>query len=327
MISLPSLKFKKQPCLSKLVFNYKKATALTTQMRKSVPLYQADAFTSTKFGGNPAAVCLLDEGMNDDLRQKIAAEMNLAETAFLEKVDGHEDFVSGSRFGLRWFTPKVEVPLCGHATLASAVVLMEEVGNLNNKLTFDTLSGPLTVEKVSTASGQLYRMVLPLADPVDPLPEHVNIEHPLIQATIGDTSMVKEIVFAGGSLKYLLIVLKPDVNKLKLLDIKPNVSKMSESIGIENVRAVCVTCQGQGEIDVLSRFFSPWCGIDEDPVTGSAHAVLAPYWSKVLGKRSMRAQQCSDRRGDLVMTADAENKVVQLDGSGVVIMKAQLYID
>eukprot|EP01023_Acetabularia_acetabulum_P047157 TRINITY_DN4953_c0_g2_i1.p1 TRINITY_DN4953_c0_g2~~TRINITY_DN4953_c0_g2_i1.p1 ORF type:complete len:333 (-),score=47.68 TRINITY_DN4953_c0_g2_i1:126-1124(-) len=307
----------------------KKENIKKVKMENSLQMYQADAFTETKFGGNPAAVCLLESGLDDQTMQKIAAEMNLAETCYLEKVEGTKDFVHGDKFKLRWFTPTVEVPLCGHATLASGAVLIQMVGNVNKKITFSTLSGDLTVEKVDkkTEKGSpLYRMVLPMADPVADVPLGITVNHTLIKATVGDTSLVKEIAF-DKSLQYLLVVLKSGVTQEELESIKPDVSLMLKSVDISVIRAVCVTCQGQDGVDVLSRFFSPWCGIDEDPVTGSAHSILSPYWSKILGKSTLTARQCSVRQGNLVMTSVSEDKLVMIDGSCAFVMKAQIFVE
>ncbi len=233
-----------------------------------IPLYQVDAFTKKLFGGNPAAVCPLDSWLDDDTLQSIAAENNLSETAFMVHQNGS--------WHLRWFTPAVEVDLCGHATLAAAYVLFMENPSME-KVEFNSRSGELVVYK----EGDRLRMDFPAlaVKPVD-LPE------PLVEW------LGKDIVGCFEGI-YLMVVLP---NAKSVADLEPNLDALLrlESFG------VIVTAQGDGvDCDFVSRFFAPKAGILEDPVTGSAHCLLTPYWSDVLGKKQLEAIQISPRRGYL----------------------------
>jgi PhzF family phenazine biosynthesis protein len=233
------------------------------------PAYFVDAFESGPFTGNPAAVCPLDDWLDDRVMQAIAAEHNLSETAF---------FVGSRRhYDLRWFTPEAEVDLCGHATLASAHVLLEELGAGADELQFLTRSGTLVVERGDTG----LRMRLPAA-------RYERIEPPagLIEALGADG----EVFDAPGGCFVVLdsaeqvAELAPDLTELASIDR-----------GI-----VCVTAGGRGEEHYVSRVFAPSIGIDEDPATGSAHCALAPYWGERLGLTRMHAVQLSKRGGDFI---------------------------
>ncbi len=234
-----------------------------------IPLYQVDAFTSKLFSGNPAAVCLLEEWMDDVTLQSIAAENNLSETAFLVKND--------TGFDLRWFTPTVEVALCGHATLASAFVLFNYRGWAEPSIRFQTRkSGELTV----TRRKGLYEMDFP-ARPAHAIDPPAGLREAL-GVTGGDVY---------GSEEDLMLV----------LDSEKNVRELTPDMGmLEKVecRGVIVTAKGDRS-DFVSRFFAPWVGIPEDPVTGSAHCVLIPYWAGVLDKKEVFARQVSKRGGEV----------------------------
>jgi len=234
-------------------------------------IYQIDAFTGKTFGGNPAAVCILEKWLESELMQKIAQENNLAETAFTVKKDGV--------YELRWFTPEVEVDLCGHATLATAYVLFHYYGLKENTIRFySPRSGELTVEKA--ANGWLT-----LDFPTDHLVGIQNLQE--LDEAIG----AKPIKTFKGKTDYMLIY----NTQQEVEAIQPNHHLLSQL----DVRGVIVTAPGN-EVDFVSRFFAPACGIPEDPVTGSAHTSLTPYWSEVLQKTKMTAKQLSKRQGDLV---------------------------
>jgi len=231
--------------------------------------YQIDAFASSVFSGNPAAVCILDEWLGDKTLQAIAAENNLSETAFLVKND--------TCFDLRWFTPMVEVALCGHATLASAFVLYNCQGWVKPTVRFQTRrSGELVVSR----SNGLYDMDFPARpahciDPPAGLLEALGVKD-------GDVY---------GSEEDLMVV----------LDSETRVRQLTPDMGmLEKVecRGVIVTAKGDRS-DFVSRFFAPWVGIPEDPVTGSAHCVLIPYWACVLNKKDLFARQVSKRGGEV----------------------------
>jgi PhzF family phenazine biosynthesis protein len=232
-----------------------------------IPFYQVDAFTSRLFGGNPAGVCLLESCLPAEVMQAVAAENNLSETAFLVK--------EGDGWGLRWFTPEVEVDLCGHATLASGFVLLKVLGVAAGTVHFSTQSGPLAVSE----EGDLLSMDFP-SRPGEPcqappsLPEGLGIAAAEVRR----------------SRDYLVVVeseeqvraLSPDMGRLAGLD----------ALG------VIVTAPGR-TCDFVSRFFAPGAGVPEDPVTGSAHCTLVPYWSHRLGKKRLHALQVSARGGEL----------------------------
>ncbi len=234
-----------------------------------IPLYQVDAFASDVFSGNPAAVCLLDAWLDDSTLQAIAAENNLSETAFLVE--------AGERFELRWFTPSTEVALCGHATLASAHVLFSCRGWPAESVRFTTRwSGELTVVR----RGKRLEMDFPAR------PVHAR-ETPAELAEALGAAPAKVL----GSAEDLLVVLD---SEQAVAAVQPDLHALQR---IE-CRGVIVTARGT-ECDFVSRFFAPRFGIPEDPVTGSAHCVLVPYWSDVLGKNALHARQISKRGGEL----------------------------
>ena len=260
-----------------------------------LPLYQVDAFTNQLFGGNPAAVCPLEAWLPDVLLQQIAAENNLAETAFYVKENDH--------YALRWFTPTVEVDLCGHATLAAAFVLYETEGYAAPELAFETRSGRLTV----TRQGSRLKMDFP----ADTLESAELLA--AVRAGLGNGQPVE--VFRGSS--DYLVVLKSEA---ELLALQPDFRRMAED---RSVRAVIVTAPADAsEVDFVSRCFAPQSGIDEDPVTGSAHTTLVPYWAKRLGKDQLTAQQRSTRGGTLYCTHRGDR--VDIAGEAVLYLRGEI---
>ncbi len=264
-------------------------------------VYQVDSFTNKPFQGNPAGVCVVDEPLADALMQSIAAEMNLSETAFLLR-EGE------CSFRLRWFTPATEVSLCGHATLASAHILWEE-GYLEpeREAVFNTKSGRLTARKKS----DWIEMDFPLrrVTPVEP-PENVV-----------DALGVRPI-YAGAYKKpsgstYLLEV----ESENEIVALRPDFRRLAQT----DARSVIVTSRAEGKpYDFVSRFFAPAVGIDEDPVTGSAHCYLTPYWSEKLAKRELTGFQASRRTG-IVRCSMQENRVL-LAGQAVTVLRAELTV-
>ena len=234
-------------------------------------IYQLDAFTDKIFGGNPAAVIPLTEWLSDELMQKIALENNLAETAFYVP--------DGDRFHLRWFTPTVEVNLCGHATLATAYTIFHYENYPKSVIEFTSRSGILKVEK----QGDLLELDFP-ADKLQP----AETPQALIEA-LGATP--KETL--KGLTDYMLIF----DNEAQIKAFEPDFRKIASV----KCRGIIVTAKGD-EVDFVSRFFGPQSGIDEDPVTGSAHTTLTPYWAKVLNKTILSAKQVSPRGGELMCT-------------------------
>lgn len=258
----------------------------------SVKLFQVDSFTDKPFAGNPAAVCLLDEPRDADWMQNVALEMNLSETAFLVKEDdGHR---------LRWFTPRLEVELCGHATLASAHVLWE-AGVLppDRQARFHTLSGLLTADR----KGDWIEMDFP-AEPVEAVDAPVDFTQAL-----GATP-----TFVGRNRMDFLVEVESEE---AVRTLKPDFS-LIESLP---ARGVMVTAPAR-EYDFVSRFFAPQCGVLEDPVTGSAHCALGPYWSAKLNKSELVGYQASARGG--VVRVQVAGDRVKLGGQAVTVLRGEL---
>jgi len=238
-----------------------------------IPLYQVDAFTNRVFGGNPAAVCPLMEWLPEVTMQAIAAENNLAETAFF--------VAQGDGYLLRWFTPTVEVELCGHATLASGYVVTYILQPERRLVAFDTLqAGPLEVKR----DRDLLAMDFPS------WPPELRAADPHILAALG-RAPAQSFVARGRTLA--VYDRAEDVAELR-----PDFAAMRRVPGANAI----ATAPGDDGVDFVSRYFAPNHGVDEDPVTGSAHCVLTPYWAERLGKEQLNARQISTRGGDLVCT-------------------------
>ncbi len=256
-------------------------------------LYQVDAFADRLFKGNPAAVCPLDDWLTDKTMQAIAMENNLAETAFI--VHGEKGW------RIRWFTPTTEVKLCGHATLAAAFVYFHFIDTKADQVVFGSLSGPLTV----TRSDDRLTLDFPV-QPAGPVPTPGILGRPL-------GAEPREVLAADDWLVVLdseetVCALQPDMALLKQLER----------------RGVIVTAQGN-ECDFVSRFFAPNFGIDEDPVTGSAHTVLTPYWAERLGRDRLHARQLSTRGGELYCELKGER--VFIGGKVVPYLRGTITID
>jgi PhzF family phenazine biosynthesis protein len=241
----------------------------------TLPLFVVDAFTSRPFAGNPAAVCPLEAWIPDAVMQSIAAENALSETAFFVRSND-------GAFDLRWFTPTREVPLCGHATLASAFVVQRFLKPGSERCTFHTQSGALEVTRV----GDQLALDLP-ARPPEPIARPAELERAL-GATVREW-------YRG---QFTLAVLE---SARAVRALAPDLARIDE---------VCVTARGD-DCDFVSRFFAPGWGIAEDPVTGSAHCTLVPYWSRMLGKRELFARQVSRRGGELWCTERGERVLVR----------------
>ncbi|KAM8894295.1 phenazine biosynthesis-like domain-containing protein 1 isoform 2-T2 [Spinachia spinachia] len=298
-----------------------------------IPVYTVDAFTNLLFKGNPAAICPLMHELSDDLYQRIAAELNLSETAFITRVNPSENFTTGSRFQLRWFTPTTEINLCGHATLASAAVLFMHKKNENPKLVFETRSGDLAV----TQQGEGYVMDFPLNPPTQQDP---NDFRDLIKAAVGNHPI--QDVYLSPQTKKLLVRLSDSCDRSVLTGLKVDPVALQRSETSGRVKGLIVTMKGSPEIqpgyDFYSRYFAPWNGIPEDPVTGrrydsstghtfsllcSAHTVLGSYWSQKLGKNKMFAHQCSSRGGELRLEVCAEGRI-NISGEAVTVLQGTI---
>jgi len=260
----------------------------------TIPIYQADAFTSQLFGGNPAAVCPLNAWLPDETMQKIAIENNLAETAFFVKNE--------NGYALRWFTPEYEIDLCGHATLASAHILFTELGYEGDTIHFETVkAGTLTVKR----NGDKYTMDFPSRPPIP-----IEIPNGLIEALGG-----KKPKAVLRSRDYFLEYESED----DIAQISPDFFALSKMDTV----GVIVTAPGK-KVDFVSRFFAPGAGIAEDPVTGSAHCNLIPYWAKKLGKVNLHALQISPRKGELWCELHGER--VLMSGKAVTYLKGEIYL-
>jgi predicted PhzF superfamily epimerase YddE/YHI9 len=265
----------------------------------SWPLYQVDAFTGEPFAGNPAAVCLLSGGEDPEWMQAVAAEMNLSETAFLHP--GGEP----GRYRLRWFTPAVEVELCGHATLASAHVLWSEgLAGTGQPLRFDTASGPLAARPGEDGTIWLDFPATP-AEPAGP-------PAGLLDALGGGPAR-----FVGRSRFDYLVELEDEA---AVRGLAPDVRRLGE-LGCRGVIATAAA-EGAGGYDFVSRFFAPGAGIDEDPVTGSAHCTLGPYWADRLGRAELTGHQASARGGQVRVRPRGDR--VLLGGRAVTVLRGQL---
>lgn len=261
---------------------------------QKIKLYQIDAFTDKVFGGNPAAVCVLDNWLEAATMQQIAAENNLAETAFV--------VAKGDAYEIRWFTPTVEVDLCGHATLASAYVLFKYYQHPSSKINlYSYRSGHLSATKQAEE--------LTLDFPVD---SYAEIEVP--QALIAAFKLKPKAAFKGKT-DFMLIY----ENQQEIESMHPDL-KLVESVG---GRGVIVSAPGN-EVDFVSRFFAPQVGITEDPVTGSAHTTLTPYWSQQLGKMVLTAKQLSKRQGSL--TCELAGDRVKITGTAVTYLTGEIEI-
>jgi PhzF family phenazine biosynthesis protein len=256
-----------------------------------LPFYQIDAFTDHLFGGNPAGVCPLDQWLPDDTMQHIAMENNLSETAFfVREPEGYR---------IRWFTPKVEVALCGHATLASAHVLFHHLGHEGVSVSFQSRSGELNVTREND--------LLILDFPVN-RPQRAGLPNDFVHAL-----NITPIQCYRGKDDYLLLyksqqeieALIPDFRRLERTD----------------ARAVIVTAPGE-KADFVSRFFAPRVGVDEDPVTGSAHTLLIPFWAEKLGRNELKALQLSRRGGTLFCRLRDDR--VDIGGRAVTFLKGEI---
>jgi PhzF family phenazine biosynthesis protein len=263
------------------------------------PIFQLDAFTTRRFAGNPAAVMPMERFLDDAILQAIAAENNLAETAFLVR--------DGDDYRLRWFTPTVEVPLCGHATLASAAVVMERLEPGRSRVVFHSASGPLTVSR----AGAGYVMDFPAR---------------LSEAVAAPPGLAEALGFAP------IEVFADTFNYLALLESEQAVRGLApDMVAIARLdrSGLIVTARGDVALDArghdfVSRYFAPRKGIPEDPVTGGAHCMLVPYWATRLGKTVFRAYQASQRGGEIVCRLTGNR--VELEGCCVFYMEGEAEI-
>lgn len=261
--------------------------------KMSYPIYTVDAFTDHIFGGNPAACCPLDEFLPTSIMQQLAMENNLSETAFFVKNPDDS-------YQIKWFTPEQEIDLAGHPTLACAHVIFHELNHPSDTLLFHSKSGPLTVTK----DGEWLKMDFPSR-----MPEACDIPSNLLEGF-----SIQPIEVWKSRDYFLVFNLQEDIEKLV-----PNFHFLNQV----DTLGIIVTAKGN-EVDFVSRFFVPNSTIGEDPVTGSAHASLIPYWAKTLNKTHLKAIQLSKRRGDLI--CEFEGDRVKIAGKAISYMKGQYFI-
>ena len=260
----------------------------------ALPIYQVDAFTDHLFGGNPAAVVPLENWLPDQIMQNIAAENNLAETAFFVK--------EPAGYHIHWFTPLAEVRLCGHATLATAHVLFNHLNFQGDQIAFQSKSGILRVKRDGD--------ILTLDFPADTMKE-VTVPEDLA-AAIG----LSPVLTYKGRTDYMLVY----STQQEIEQIKPNMHKLLKT----EARGVIVTAPGE-EVDFVSRFFAPQVGVPEDPVTGSAYTSLTPYWADRLNKPELKAIQLSQRKGHLSLKHIGDR--VEISGKALTYLKGEIYLD
>jgi PhzF family phenazine biosynthesis protein len=260
-------------------------------------IWQVDAFAGKVLEGNPAAIVPLESWLPADLMQRIAGENNVAETAFFVKT-------GAGTYDLRWFAPDREVDLCGHATLASAWILFNKVDTALNEVRFATRSGELVVTR--TSGGNV--MSLPSADS-EPFTPPAGFADALGQALNSVPPKELHISAKGGAGAKALIAVWETPDQVKALKLGAALQDVAMQVGAGSVLA---TAAGGGNpYDMVSRFFAPYYGVPEDPVTGSAHCALTPFWAKRLGKKTLKARQASPRGGDLICTDDGARTILQ----------------
>ena len=263
---------------------------------KKIKIFQIDAFTDKLFSGNPAAICILDKWLPGDLMQSIGNENNLPETAFVVP--------NGKDFEIRWFTPTIEVDLCGHATLAAAFVIFNQLNYTGSLIRFNSQrSGSLSVKK----NGEM----LYLDFPTDTL-QSVSDKQSIMETCIG----IKPIEVHKGKSDYISVIESESL----LRDLQPNLNEISKL----DSRGLIVTSKGD-HVDFVSRFFAPQSGIDEDPVTGSAHTSLLPLWSEKLGKTNFIANQISKRGGQLI--CEYNNDRCLIGGKARLYLSGEIEVD
>ncbi|XP_024017373.1 uncharacterized protein LOC21407765 [Morus notabilis] len=306
-------------------------------MAKNLVKYSVvDAFTDSPFKGNPAAVCFLEEDRDDLWLQSVAAEFNISETCYVSRITESEahDPPNGSsvipRFRLRWFTPLAEVELCGHATVAAAHALFTSGKIDSDIIEFATLSGILTAKRVlevnevadgsNIHNGEAHKgFLIELNFPADPNTEFNSAEETLISKALGGATVVK--IRKTTNLENLIVVLP---SAKSVAEIRPDFGAIEKCPG----GGIIVTgiAPPESGFDFHSRFFAPKFGINEDPVCGSAHCGLAPYWSKELGKCDLVAYQASPRGGVLNLHLDEKNQRVLLRGKACTVMEGTLLV-
>lgn len=307
-------------------------------------VFTVDAFTDHPFSGNPAAVVPLDEPLPEETLQKIAAEFNLSETAYLTPLSASSDatpddkklyWIKGRRFGLRWFTPINEVILCGHATLAASHTLYNCLGNTSDHLQFETLSGTLLARR-NKASGTITLdfpgncpTVLTDAEESQfgPLVNLVKAQLPVAEARISTSARKLLVRVADTCTREQLEAFEPDNRQLRVLHDGSVIKGLIVTLRghLKSPQKASDDQGGLAKYDFVSRYFAEWNGIPEDPVTGSAHTVLGPYWAEDIGKTLLKCRQCSPRGGDLEVLVRGDGRV-DITGKAVTVMRGTITV-
>ncbi len=272
-------------------------------MTGEYPFFVVDAFTETRFRGNPAGVVVLDAPIEAADALAIAREVNHPETAFVRAL-------APGRYELRWFTPTVEMDLCGHVTLATTAALVEELGDRSDSISFETRSGTLLVHRDSSARAYVLNF------PANP-PRPIDVPAEILSA-LGLARAVR-----GAVRKKSFLIVEVD-SQIDLPTISPDFSALEKIPMPQEAHGVIVTRRGPEPFDFTSRMFAPWIGIPEDPVTGAAHTVLGPYWGEALGKSEMVAYQASARGGEMRLRWHGDR--IDLLGRAVVTIRGRLAV-
>lgn len=288
--------------------------------RNEIKIFQVDSFTDKPFKGNPAAVCILEKALDEQLMQDIATEMNLSETAFAVKKTAGA-LADAVKFDLRWFTPTCEVPLCGHATLATAKILHEIYELKTDLIPFSTLSGDLFAKR----HGEYHQLDFPAS-----AIEQVELPDYMIKAMNISERGLDVLLQEAFRCKYTNKLLVRFKEARGVYDIMPNFIDLLHAEQSFGTNGLIITAGGESPYDFISRFFAPNMGINEDPVTGAAHTMLAPYWSWVLNKKKLHAYQASQRGGSLIVEMREGEKGqrgrVLISGQSVIVMEAVMMI-
>ncbi|AOT70650.1 PhzF family phenazine biosynthesis protein [Geosporobacter ferrireducens] len=273
---------------------------------ETIKIFLVDAFTKEIFRGNPAMVCILDKKIEDAFMQKIAFEFNLSETAFLLPKENNNEYA------IRWFTPQKEVPLCGHATLAASQVLFDHKRISSDEIIYYSESGILKAKK------DIYGISLDF--PLDE-PEEVSV-HPYSELLKAMGISAYENIVLGRSTKKLIIHLK---SQEEVINVQPKYEEMKK-LNVEGIKGVGITSTYNNQYHFITRYFNPWAGVNEDPVTGSVHTALAAYWSRILGINELKVHQASYRGGEMTLRIKDSNRL-EIIGDARIVFKGELNLD
>lgn len=278
--------------------------------KKRIEMFHVDSFTKQWFKGNPAIVCILEELIDEDLMQKIAFEANLSETAFLiPKVKSEE---KSNEYDIRWFTPKKEVSLCGHATLAASKILFDY-----KKIPFDEI---IYHSKSGILKSKRDILGISLDFPLDEVEQISSKQYDELLDALGIQSY--ENIFVGKTTKKLVIHLN---NKKEVLNLCPDFEKMKR-LNTDGIKGVGITSIDDGKFHFITRYFNPWVGVNEDPVTGSVHTLLASYWFSILGIQELKSYQASYRGGEITLRIK-DKKRLEIIGEARIVFGGELYLD